>query len=221
MEQEPKSQTRAGRKQATVPDPNPADLGGAGARETATPAGETRSGAAVTDRAKQAVTNIASRAGEEVTSRIDDQKERAADGLGTLAHAIRQTGQQLGNEGDGARQYVQYMDAVARRVEQAAEYLRTQRVGDMLGQVENFARRQPAVFIGSAFALGIIGARFLKTSSTSAPARASGTRAMPPSTAETGGATERRGPDRAVGGRNRTASGPATGVPAAVHREEL
>ena len=30
--------------------------------------------------------------------------------------------------------------------------------------MQRFARRQPAVFIGSAFALGLVGARFLKSS---------------------------------------------------------
>jgi hypothetical protein len=35
----------------------------------------------------------------------------------------------------------------------------------LVGDVENFARRQPALFIGGALALGILAARFLKSSS--------------------------------------------------------
>jgi len=30
--------------------------------------------------------------------------------------------------------------------------------------VQRFARKQPALFVGSAFAIGVIGARFLKSS---------------------------------------------------------
>ena len=34
----------------------------------------------------------------------------------------------------------------------------------MVTQVEQYARRQPAIFLGGAFALGLLGARFLKSS---------------------------------------------------------
>ena len=37
-------------------------------------------------------------------------------------------------------------------------------VDELVGDVQRLARRQPAVFVGSAFAVGLISARFLKSS---------------------------------------------------------
>ena len=43
--------------------------------------------------------------------------------------------------------------------------IRNRDVGELVNEVQRFARRQPALFVGSAFAIGVIGARFLKSSS--------------------------------------------------------
>ena len=55
-------------------------------------------------------------------------------------------------------------DTVARQVEQVADYLRNKDARAMRQDLENLARRQPALLIGSALVLGLIGARFLKSS---------------------------------------------------------
>jgi hypothetical protein len=49
-------------------------------------------------------------------------------------------------------------------VERLSGYLRSNSVSDMVSGVEEFARRQPAIFIGSACMLGLLAARFLKSS---------------------------------------------------------
>jgi hypothetical protein len=41
----------------------------------------------------------------------------------------------------------------------------------MVRNVEDFARRQPALFIGGAFMLGLLGARFLKSSAQTDPSQ--------------------------------------------------
>jgi hypothetical protein len=131
-------------------------------------------GAKVADKARSAVSDLTSRAGEEVSSRLDAQKDRAAEGLGTLAHALRQTGHQLGAEDQLKVQ--QYVDSLAGQVERFSGYLRDRDVAEMIDQVEDFARRRPALFVGGAFALGLLGARFLKSTSESAYGRQGGTR---------------------------------------------
>ena len=45
-----------------------------------------------------------------------------------------------------------------------ADYVQRADVREMMNEVEDFARRRPAVFIGSAFAVGLLAARFLKSS---------------------------------------------------------
>jgi hypothetical protein len=57
-----------------------------------------------------------------------------------------------------------YILQAADQVDNLAAFLNNRDVGDLLQEVEGFARRQPAVFVGGAFALGVLGARFLKSS---------------------------------------------------------
>jgi hypothetical protein len=47
-------------------------------------------------------------------------------------------------------------------------------VGELIGDVEQFARRSPALFLGGAFALGVLAARFVKSSSAAANPRPQG-----------------------------------------------
>jgi hypothetical protein len=60
-------------------------------------------------------------------------------------------------------------------------------VREFLADLQRFARRQPAVFIGAAFAVGVISARFLKSSaepgrrSDAEPPRGPGDRYTEPS----------------------------------------
>jgi hypothetical protein len=71
-----------------------------------------------------------------------------------------------------------YGDSLAKQVEQVSTYLEQKDLRDVLKDVEGFARRNPAVFIGGAFALGILAARFLKSSGDSSSRRSSGTRSL-------------------------------------------
>jgi hypothetical protein len=59
----------------------------------------------------------------------------------------------------------QYGNSLADKVEQLSSYLDRKEVGELIHDIEYFARRNPALFIGGAFALGLLGARFLKSSS--------------------------------------------------------
>ena len=57
-----------------------------------------------------------------------------------------------------------YVDQLADRVESASSYLKQQDVGDFIHGLERYAKREPAIFIGGAVAVGVIAARFLKSS---------------------------------------------------------
>ncbi len=98
---------------------------------------------------------------QNVTSRVDEQKNRAADGLGGIANVIRNAGDELRNENEAVAQYV---DMASDQLRQFADHIRRKGVVDMLDDVHDFARRRPAVFIGGAFLVGIAIARFLKSS---------------------------------------------------------
>jgi hypothetical protein len=134
---------------------------------------ETSSGAL--EQAKQTLTTAADKFGNTINSGFDTQKGKAADSLGTVAQALRQSSEQLRKQNEGAA-VPEYVASAASQVERLSGYLRSTNSGEIVASVEQFARRQPALFIGGAFMLGILGARFLKSSSQSIPSAGSPTR---------------------------------------------
>jgi hypothetical protein len=57
-----------------------------------------------------------------------------------------------------------YVSSAADQIDRLSRYVRSTKVDDMLGGVERFAREQPAAFVGGAFMVGLLAARFLKSS---------------------------------------------------------
>lgn len=98
---------------------------------------------------------------QNVTSRVDEQKNRAADGLGGIANVIRNAGNELRTENEALASYV---DMASDQLRRFADQIREKGVADMLDDVHGFARRRPALFIGGAFLVGLGIARFLKSS---------------------------------------------------------
>ncbi len=100
---------------------------------------------------------------EQVVSQLDDQMDRAAGSIGSTAQAFRQAAQQLRDQNQGM--FAQYLESGAEYVERFSGYLKEQDIRRMIDEVEGFARREPGLFLGGAFALGFLAARFLKSSS--------------------------------------------------------
>jgi len=98
---------------------------------------------------------------QKVTSRVDEQKNRAADGLGGIADVIRTAGNELRGENEALASYV---DMASDQMRRFADQIRERGVADMMDDVGQFARRRPALFIGGAFLVGLGIARFLKSS---------------------------------------------------------
>jgi hypothetical protein len=119
--------------------------------------------APVLQQAGQKVSEVADQARTQVMSKLGDQKERAAGSLEGVAQALRQTGQQFRDQNQ--QPFGQFAEGAADMVERFTGYLNQRDVHQMVGEVESFARRQPALFLGGAFALGLLAARFLKSSS--------------------------------------------------------
>ena len=115
----------------------------------------------VSERAKDKVRDIAAEARDSATEQLETRKGRAADTLSGVARSLRSSGEQLEADHIGGGQYVRQ---AAEQVERLAEYLGQRDVSEMMDQVEDFARRQPVLFVGGAFAIGVLGARFLNSS---------------------------------------------------------
>ena len=112
----------------------------------------------------QQASGFLGRVRERATSQIETQKERALDGLGSVAQAVRGSTQQLRDQRHDT--VAQYVEQAADQIERLSRRLREKEIGEFFADVQRFAERQPAVFIGSAFALGFFGARFLKSSTS-------------------------------------------------------
>jgi len=123
----------------------------------------------VKDTAQQALTQTQQAAGQAldkakdtVKSQLGAQKDKAVGTLGSFTDALHQTGQQLRQSGQGV--FGDYADSLAGQIDRAVSYLRENDVDDLTAQIEDAARKQPALFIGGAFVLGVALARFLKSS---------------------------------------------------------
>ncbi len=106
---------------------------------------------------------------DKASSLITDQKSELSVGLTSVADTVRRVSGAIG-EGDaqfGVTEYAQqYTETAAQKLETVAQYFERTDLKGMARDVESYARRNPAIFLGSAFALGILAARFIKSSPT-------------------------------------------------------
>jgi ElaB/YqjD/DUF883 family membrane-anchored ribosome-binding protein len=107
--------------------------------------------------------SLVDRGKDQVRTRVDDQKAKVARTLSSVASSLKTSSLDM-QTGDAAA-IGNVVDRVADQVERAANYLERSNAEEIVGGVERFARRNPALFIGAAFAVGLLGARFLKSSS--------------------------------------------------------
>jgi ElaB/YqjD/DUF883 family membrane-anchored ribosome-binding protein len=123
-------------------------------------------GSSMVDEAKEKVQELAGqaqdRASQQVQAGVSRGKNRAADTLGAVAQSLVFSSQQLREQNRGA--VGGYVEKAANRVERWADYVQNTDAREIAYRAENFARREPALFLGGAFALGLLGARFLKSS---------------------------------------------------------
>lgn len=97
---------------------------------------------------------------DRVAAAAEAQKNRAADGLGSMGDAARQASDQL----RGSSAFVaSWVGAVGDHLVTLADGLRDKDPGELMDDVTDFARRRPAVFLGGAFLLGLGVAQVLKS----------------------------------------------------------
>lgn len=135
----------------TAPSPSARSVGSGIQSQSQSPQGQ--------DAGSQGASGLADQAKSLVSQQVEQRAGRSADDLREVARALRQTGEQLG--GNMAAPYV---DKAAQQLERLSSFLRTADANQVLRGAERFARREPLLFLGGAFTLGILAARFLKSS---------------------------------------------------------
>lgn len=122
----------------------------------------------VLSQTKETATQAFGKAKENVVSQLENQKGRATDSLGGLTAALRQTGDQFKSQ--NVPFVPDYAEQFAGQLDRVSDYLKQNNIDQLAHDAEAFARRNPALFIGGAFLLGIGIARFIKASGTNANA---------------------------------------------------
>jgi hypothetical protein len=100
---------------------------------------------------------------DKAAEQLTTQKDRALEGLGGVADAVRKTTQSLREQQHET--LAGYVEQAADQIERFSRNLKNKDVGELVRDAQGLARRQPALFVGSAFAIGLLGARFFKSSS--------------------------------------------------------
>jgi hypothetical protein len=137
----------------------PSTAGGASATDQAKDKAQQAAGQAK-DQAQQA----AGQAKGALRSQVDQRSTDAGQKVGGFASDVRSVSDQLRQQGKD--QPAKLADQAADRAERLSSYL-TQSDGDrILGDIEDFGRRQPWAVIGGGVVLGLLASRFLKASST-------------------------------------------------------
>ncbi len=130
------------------------------------------------DQAKDTAGQAFGAATKRATEALDEKKVTVASGLTSVADSIKQVGENLNTATDEpnpiAETAAKYTNSLASQIENLSGYFERKDVRDMVRDVETFARRNPAYFIGGAVALGFLAARFLKSSNPKQRANAAG-----------------------------------------------
>ncbi len=145
----------------------------------------------ILDSAKEAGRNLLSDTkaalADKASTAVDDKKAVLTGGLTSVADSMRKLSGALNEaEPNPVTEYsARYAEAAAGKVEDVARYFENADLKTVARDVESFARRNPAVFVGGAFALGLLAARFLKSSGeTSTPGRQGNARSRSSKTAK-------------------------------------
>jgi hypothetical protein len=112
------------------------------------------------------------KATQQIDSGLAKGKAQAAETLNTVAETLVVSGQQLQQRNQ--ERIARFVDQTANKVQRVSKYLQNTDVSEMVQKTEEFARRRPALFLSGTFVLGILGARFLKSSRRNQEQRAAG-----------------------------------------------
>jgi len=118
------------------------------------------------DQAKETAGQAYDAVTDKAATKLNEQKSTLSDGLSTVADSVRQVGENLGSsrtDSGLAEAAAKYTNTAAQKLEDVAGYFETKNVREMARDLEGFARRNPAMFLGAAFGLGFLAARFLKS----------------------------------------------------------
>jgi hypothetical protein len=114
---------------------------------------------------------------EQAKSQLSGQKERAAEQLRGVVDALGETAQSLRQQDHAG--IAGYTDSTAQQLERVAQQLQQKDVDQLLKDAGNAIRQRRGLFLGGAFVVGVLGARFLKSAAPAGGTEATGATVLP------------------------------------------
>jgi len=112
--------------------------------------------------AKELATDVVDKAKDLASDHVSDQREKSAGEITKLANALHHTSEELGDTIAAP-----YIDKAADMLDRLSGSVRDGSMSDAVSATKRFARREPLLFLGGAFIVGLFAARFLKSSERS------------------------------------------------------
>jgi hypothetical protein len=109
--------------------------------------------------ATESAGHLAERATDIGIQQADRGREMAAEGIDKVARTVRRVSTDMQAD---QPQIANVALTAADQAEKVAQYLRQTDARQMISNVEDVARRQPLLFLGGAFLLGVVASRFIK-----------------------------------------------------------
>ena len=116
------------------------------------------------DQVKQEGQRLASQAKEGVKHASEEQKDNATHFMKSVVAAVDSSARELDARGHAVS--ASLVSSVASDFGDFVDRLTERPTGELLQEVEDFARQRPALFFGAALLAGFGGARFLKSSAS-------------------------------------------------------
>jgi len=116
------------------------------------------------EKAQETAQQAAGQAKGRVREQVDQRSTEAGERVGQVAQDVRSVSDELRKQGKD--QPAKLAEQAAQRAESLGDYLKNSDGDTILGDLEDFGRRQPWAVIAGGFAAGFLASRFLKASST-------------------------------------------------------
>ena len=154
--------------------------------------------------AGESVGHLAERAADIGLQQADRGREQAASGISHVAESIRRLSLDMQVD---QPQIASVAETAADQAERVATYLQQTDAREIMSKVEDVARRQPLIFLGGAFLLGVAASRFIKAAAGSSDQASNGYQS-PAGYSDTADSWRATGP----GGRNGLDRLPSEGI---------
>jgi hypothetical protein len=107
-----------------------------------------------------AALDMANSAKGKVETAVSERKSLGADYIGSIAQAAGRAAHEFDAELPQAAHYIRQ---ASEQIQGVADNVRQRDVRELVGEVQDFARRQPTLFFGGAVLMGFAALRFLKS----------------------------------------------------------